>query len=117
MTDEDSPEEEVCWHSLGYVFSDPGPGMAQGWSVSIAKNDDETFCVLKSSPSEDEEDQDEYFETDASEIGDAKEAAYWIEMESGLSDMSEVSKAIENAQGFELIIRYLKGEMDDDEEE
>ena len=91
--------------------------MAQGWSVSIAKNADETFSLLKSSPSEDEEDQDEYFETDDSEIGDAKEAASWIEMESGLSDMSEVIKAIENAPGFELLLRYLKGEMEDDVEE
>ena len=117
MTDQDTPEE-VRWHSLGSVFSDPGPGMAQGWSVSIAKNDDKTFSGLKSSPASDEEDEDEYFEADDSEeIGDAKEAAYWIEMESGLSDMSEVIAALQNAQGFELLLGYLKGEIEEDKEE
>jgi hypothetical protein len=39
--------DEQEWHDVGSAFSDRGPGMSQGWNVSLSKCEDETFQAKK----------------------------------------------------------------------
>ena len=86
------------FHCIGYVESDPGPGLYDCWSVYIARTRDGKFYAYQSGA-----------DTDFG-LGNAKEAFEWILGESGLTDTAEAALALEGKRGFRELCQRLCGD-------
>ena len=79
------------YHYIGSVISDPGPGMSDRWDVFIGRDRQGFFHA-----------------SSAGCIGQFKEAAEWINWESGLDDSQEAARLLEGKWGYSKLVKELR---------